>query len=255
MPLKGVGDRFLILLAARILQLGTAVQRLCEAGHAGEAQPTARAMVSACVILSYLIDDRNGRALAYRATYRTERRKRITRIEQEMTKAAAAGAEFFVKAEMLAEYKRQEAELTSVEDKALAILAEKGVVPTRLGARTDTFTGLNNEWELFEKMNAVRWYLTYYKDFSDEVHVNANVLYTEMVEQLSGQNHIGAKFEDPLYLLVATAEMIVNTLELVDRAFNLKQDVALKEIDGHISDALRAFARETSREIGAGQPA
>ena len=182
-------------------------------------------------------------------------RQRIARIEQEMAKATKAGTEFFVKPEMLAEYKRQEAELTSLEDKAIAILAEKGVVPTRLGARTDTFTGLNNEWELFEKMKATRWYLTYYKDFSDEAHVNANVLYTEMVEQLSGENHIGAKFEDPLYLLAATAEIILKTLGLINSAFNLKQDAAVREIDGRISEALLKFAHETGRPIEGNRPA
>jgi uncharacterized protein DUF5677 len=253
-PLKGIGDRFLMMLAARILQLGTALQRLCEAGHAGQAQPTARAMVSACVILSYLIDDRDGRAAAYREAYRTERKKGIARIEQEMKKAATAGTEFFVKAEWLAEYKREDAQLTAVEDKAAATLANHGIVPTRLGTRTDTFTGLNNEWELFERMDAVRWYLTYYKDFSDEVHVNANVLYAEMVEQLSGQSHVGAKFEDPLYLLGATTEMVLNTLEVIDRAFDLKQDAALKEIDARIGEALLDFARQTGRKIGPDRP-
>ena len=34
-PLRTIGDRILLLLAARILQLGAALQRLCETGHAG----------------------------------------------------------------------------------------------------------------------------------------------------------------------------------------------------------------------------
>ena len=211
-------------------------------------------MVSACVILSYLIDDRDGPAVAYRETYRTERKKRLARLEQEMTKATTAGKKFFVTPEWLAEYKRQDAELTSVEDKASATLAKDRIIATRLGPRTDTFTGLNNEWELFERMDAVRWYLTYYKDFSDEVHVNANVLYTEMVEQLSGKSPVGAKFEDPLYLLGATTEMVLNTLEMIDRAFDLKQDAALKEIDARIGEALLEFARQTGRKIGPDRP-
>src|ERR1700732_2240661 len=76
-PIKGIGKRVLVGLLARILQLGTALQRLCEAGHAGEGAPTARAMVSACVILVYIAEDPDSRAAAYMETDRLERKKRI----------------------------------------------------------------------------------------------------------------------------------------------------------------------------------
>src|SRR4029077_6554606 len=200
-PLRGIGDRFLVMLAARIFQLGTAVQRLCEAGHAGEAHPIARSMVSACVILSYIVEDRDGRAAAYRETDRIQRKKRIADMRKEQAKAAQAETGFFISPERMAEYERQDAELTATEDRTSSVLARHGIVPTRRGPRLDSFTGLNNERELFERMNALRWYLTYYKLFSDEIHVNTNALSAEMAEQLSGQSLVGAKFEDPFFVL------------------------------------------------------
>ncbi len=246
-PLRGIGDRFLVMLTARIIQLGTAVQRICEAGHAGEAHPIVRSMVSACVILSYIMEDRDGRAAAYREMDRIERKKRIADMRREQEKAAKAEMGFFISPERLAEYERQDAELTAIEDRTSSVLARHGIVPTRLGPRTDTFTGLNNERELFERMNGLRWYLTYYKLFSDEIHVSANALSAEMVEQISGQNVVGAKFEDPLYVLAASTEMVINALELLDRAFELHQDAALKAIDAPIAAALTEYAKQTGR--------
>ncbi|MDQ6883730.1 MAG: DUF5677 domain-containing protein [Candidatus Dormibacteraeota bacterium] len=235
------------MLTARIIQLGTAVQRICEAGHAGEAHPIVRSMVSACVILSYIMEDRDGRAAAYREMDRIERKKRIADMRREQEKAAKAEMGFFISPERLAEYERQDAELTAIEDRTSSVLARHGIVPTRLGPRTDTFTGLNNERELFERMNGLRWYLTYYKLFSDEIHVSANALSAEMVEQISGQNVVGAKFEDPLYVLAASTEMVINALELLDRAFELHQDAALKAIDAPIAAALTEYAKQTGR--------
>src|ERR1700737_3420264 len=57
---KTIGDRMILLLAGRVLQIGRAINRLCRAGHAGEAGPLARAAISACVILAYIAEDRDG---------------------------------------------------------------------------------------------------------------------------------------------------------------------------------------------------
>ncbi len=243
--IRTIGDRMLILLAARILQLGTALQRLCEAGHAGEAAPTVRAMVSACVILAYTAEDRDGRSAAYMETDRTERRRSIADIKAAQNKAIAEGSDLFISNEALASIEQKLAEVAEADDRMVANLARHAVVPTRLGRRTDTFSGLNNERELFERMGRLRWYLSYYKSFSDEVHVSASALYTEVVEQIAGQNLIGAKFEDPLYLIGASSEMVMNALEQIDRAFVLHQDAGLKAIDDRISTALLEFTRAT----------
>ncbi len=227
-PQTGIGNRYLMALGARILQLATAVQRLCEAGHAAEAQPTVRTMVSACVILSYLIDDRDGRAVAYRETYRTERKKRLARLEHEMTKATNAGKKFFVTPEWLAEYKRQDAELTSVEDKASATLAKDRIIATRLGPRTDTFTGLNNEWEFILPDNRFT---------------------------VGGEWRHGP--EIPYRLRAGAGSRGCATTRRREPgwpAFDLKQDAALKEIDARIGEALLEFARQTGRKIGPDRP-
>jgi Family of unknown function (DUF5677) len=243
--IKTIGDRMLILLTARILQLGTALQRLCEAGHAGEAAPTVRAMVSACVILAYIAEDRDGRSAAYMEADRTQRRRTIADIKAAQDKAIAEGSSLFISSEAMASVEQKLAEVAEADDRMVANLARHGVVPTRLGPRTDTFSGLNNERDLFERMGRLRWYLSYYKSFSDEVHVSASALYVEVVEQIAGQNLVGAKFEDPLFLILASSEMVMNALEQVDRAFDLHQDAGLKAIEDRMSTALMEFSRAT----------
>lgn len=241
--MRTIGDRMLILLTARILQLGTALQRLCEAGHAGEAAPTVRAMVSACVILVYIAEDRDGRSAAYMEAERNQRRRSLADIKAAQDKAIAEGSSLFISSEAMASIEQKLAEVAVADDRMVANLARHGVVPTKLGSRADTFSGLNNERDLFERMGRLRWYLSYYKSFSDEVHVGASALYTEVVEQMSGQNLIGAKFEDPLYLMVASSETVLNALEQVDRAFDLHQDAGLKAIDDRMTTALVEFSR------------
>jgi hypothetical protein len=239
-PIKGIGSRILLLLAARILQLGAAVQRLCETGHVGEAAPTARAMVSACVTLVYIAEEPDNRAAAYLQTEQFKRKYRIARIHDEQAKAEAAGKRLIVSTEELAQIDLKDPELTAVEDQRLSLLAKNGVVPTRLGTRQDVVSGLS-ESKLFDQMNAMHWYLSYYSLFSDEIHVSANTLYAELVEQLSGRSLVGAKFENPLHVLLASREMVINALEQIDEAFNLNQRDKLEAIDAPIRAALAAY--------------
>jgi hypothetical protein len=243
-PLKGVGSRMLMLLASRIVQLGAAVQSLCEAGHAGEAAPTARAMISACVTLVYIAEEPDNRAAAYLQTEQFKRKYRIARIHEEQAKAEAAGKRLIVSTEELAQIDLKDPELTAIEDKRLVLLAKNGVVPTRLGARQDVVSGLSDS-KLFDQMNAMHWYLSYYALFSDEIHVSANTLYMELVEQLSGQSLIGAKFENPLHILLASREMVINALEQIDRAFNLNQRDKLEAIDAPMRARLGRLPRRS----------
>lgn len=238
---KTVGCRMLIVLMARVLQLGSAVQSISESGHAGEAAPTARAMISACIALVYIAEDPEPRTAAYMETDRIVRKKRIADLSQEQKKAAAAGVDFLLSADDIADIDRHDAELTSLEDQKFALLAKHGATPQRLGARTDTFSGLN-ERDLFERMNALHWYLTYYKLFSDEIHVSANALSAELVEHLAGQSLIGAKYEDPFHVLLASRDMVMNGLEQIDRVFGLNHREQLAAIDAPIRDALAKFA-------------
>jgi hypothetical protein len=170
-PIKTIGDRMIMLLAGRVLQIGRAINLLCKAGHAGEAGPLARSAISACVILAYIAEDRDGRSIAYIEEDRRVRKKRIADIEGEKQKAADAGKEFFVSDEELQATLNRVAEVVAMEDAKLAAL---GIPATKLG-NADTWTGFN-ERELFEKMNVLRWYMTFYKVFSDESHINANSL-------------------------------------------------------------------------------
>ncbi len=43
---KTFGDTFVVLLAERVIQLGYALETLCEDGYAGEAAPIARTMMN-----------------------------------------------------------------------------------------------------------------------------------------------------------------------------------------------------------------
>src|SRR6266851_3351957 len=200
-PVKTIGDRMILLLASRVLQIGRAVNRLCRPGHAGEAGPLARAAISACVILAYIAEDRDGRTIAYIEEDRKVRKKRIADLEREKQKAADAGRAFFVSDEELKATVARAAEVVAMEDAKLAAL---GIPATKLG-EADTWTGLPNERDLFEKMNVLRWYMTFYKVFSDETHINANSLAGELEEQVSGIVAIGPKFGDPLTIHVIKA--------------------------------------------------
>ena len=222
-------------LLVRILQLGTALQRLCEAGHAGEGAPIARAMVSACMTLVYIAEDRDSRTAAYFETDRLERKKRI-RLYREAVDASKP----HFSAEELADIERKDVELSAIQEQNVAVLAKFGVIPTRLGQRTDTVSGLS-ERVLFDEMNGTYWYQAYYKLFSDDVHVSTNALFAELVEQLSGQSLVGPKFENPFHVLVASSDMVMNALEQIDRAFGLDQRDKLAAIDAPIRAALTVF--------------
>ncbi len=177
----------ILLLAGRVLQIGRAINRLCRAGHAGEAGPLARAAISACVILAYIAEDRDGRTIAYIEEDRRVRKKRIADIEREKQKAAGAGKEFFVSDKEMKAILATSAEVVAMEDAELAAL---GIPATKVGD-ADTWTGLPNERDLFEKMNVLRWYMTFYKVFSDESDINANSLAGELAEQVTGTVGIG----------------------------------------------------------------
>jgi hypothetical protein len=192
--------------------------------------------------LVYIAEDRDSRTAAFMETDRLERKKRIR-----LYKEAVDKSQPYFWAEELADIERKDAELSAIQDKKEALLAEHGVVPTRLGPRKDTVSGLS-ERELFDAMNGTYWYQAYYKLFSDEVHVSSNALYTELVEQLSGQSLVGPKFENPFHVLVASREMVMNALEQIDRAFELDQRDKLAAIDAPIRAALTTFREGQQRQ-------
>jgi len=246
-PVKTIGDRMIMLLAGRVLQIGRAINRLCRAGHAGEAGPLARAAISACVILAYIAEDRDGRSIAYIEEDRRVRRKRIADLEREKQKAADAGKEFFVSDQEMEAIVARSAEVVAMEGQKLAAL---GIQATKLG-NADTWTGLANERDLFDQMNVLRWYVTFYKVFSDESHINANSLAGELGEQLTGTVAIGPKFGDPLtiHVIKASAEAALQAIDQVIMAFNVPDAHKINQMFGAaITDYAKAIATSSAGE-------
>lgn len=240
-PVKTIGDRMILLLAGRVLQLGHAINRLCRAGHAGDAGPLARAAISACVILAYIAEDRDGRTIAYIEEDRRVRKKRIADIEREKQKAADDGKEFFVSDKEMKAIVEKAAEVVAMEDAKLAAL---GIPASKLGT-ADTWTGLATERDLFEKMNVLRWYMTFYKVFSDESHINANSLAGELAEQMTGMVAIGPKFGDPLtiHVIKASAEAALQAIDQVVISFDIPD---VQNLSRKMGAALTAYAKATA---------
>jgi hypothetical protein len=242
-PIRTIGDRMLLLLADKVLQLGRTVHLLSSQGYAGEAAAQARAMLSACINLAYIAEDRDGRSIAFIEGDREERRVWIADLERERQKAIDAGAEFFVRDSEMEFIRRQEKETEEMENFKLTAL---GVTATKLSSGK-RWTGLSNERELFERMNGRRWYLTFYKRFSEEIHVNARSLAEALAEQLTGTSTIGAKYGDPLtiHVIKASAEAVLNALDQVNMAFAVNRAHEIRALDTQIGAALTAFADTT----------
>jgi len=238
---KTIGDRMILLLAGRVLQIGRAINRLCRAGHAGEAGPLARAAISACVILAYIAEDRDGRTVAYIEEDRKVRKKRIADLEREKQKAAEDGEDFFVSDKEMTTIVTKTAEVVAMEDAKLAAL---GIPASKLGT-ADTWTGLANERDLFDRMKVLRWYMTFYKVFSDETHINANSLAGELAEQVTGIVAIGPKFGDPLtiHVIKASSEAALQAIDQVVIAFDIPDVQNLsRKMGAALTDYAKAMA-------------
>jgi hypothetical protein len=246
-PIRTIGDRMLMALTSHIIQLGSAIQRLCETGHAGEAPPLARTMLSAGVILAYIGEDRDGRAIAYIQEDRQVRDAWIADVEREAKKAETAGKEFFVPKTERDYITAEQQRFTTMEDAKINAFAARGFVATKAGSNPNTWDGFNNERDRFEKMNGQRWYLAYYKKFSAEIHVSANVLAAILAESYAGFASYGAKYQDPLHVLKVSAEVVLSALTQLDMVYGLKQDAPIRAMNSRIGAALTAFARQTRR--------
>ncbi len=246
-PIRTVGDRMILLLAGRVLQLGRALHLLCSQGYAGEAGPIARAMLSACVIVAYITEDRDGRTIAYIKEDHRVRIDRIEDLERERKKAIDSGKEFFVPD---SEMQAIKAKLVEVEAMEAGKLEALGITPTKLGT-AKTWTGLGTERERFDRMNALRWYLTFYKLFSDETHINANSLAGELAEQVTGTSSFGPKYGDVLtiHLIKASAETVLNALEQVSLAFTLKKEADVRALSGRIGAAITQYAKAIAAPV------
>jgi len=240
-PIKTVGDRMILLLPGRVLQLGRALHLLSTQGYAGEAGPLARAMLSACVILAYIAEDRDGRTIAYIKEDHRVRADRIEDLKRERKKALDAGQTFFVSESEMKAIEARRVEIEAMEARKLDAL---GITPTKLGTAKD-WTGLGHERDRFNRMNALRWYLTFYKIFSDETHINANSLAGELAEQVTGISSFGPQYADPLtiHVIKASSEAILNALEQVSIAFQLKKEADIRALSGRVGAAVTEYAK------------
>jgi uncharacterized protein DUF5677 len=237
-----IGDRMLLLLVDKILQLGRTVLLLSSQGYAGEAAAQARAMLSACIKLAYIAEDRDGRSIAFMEADREDRRAKIADLERERQKALDDGKEFFVRDSAMELIRDQAKDVEAMEEAKLAAL---GVKASKLGGAKD-WTGLGNERVLFDRMNGLRWYMLFYKRFSEEIHVNARSLAEALTEQVSGTSTIGPKYGDPLtfFVIKASAEAVLHALDQIDQAFSLKGANDVSTLDKEIGAALTAFEKE-----------
>jgi len=242
---KPYGDQIFLMLASRVLQYGGALQVLCEAGHSGEAGPTARAMLSAGIELTYLGEDREGHSMAYVAEDHRVRLGRITEIEQEAQRAATERTKFFVPQQEIDAIRAELKRITAIEDQRLADWREGHNITATKGGQQDSksWHGFAGEKELFRAMGWLRLYIGYYRLLSDETHVNANSLAGE-VPALTGGANIGARFEDPIHVVKVSGEMVLQTVAQVNAAFGLGQEERIKTMNGRIGAALTTYNQQ-----------
>src|ERR1700682_3361312 len=173
-----------LILFARLVHLGEAVQLLVERGFTDVAEPLTRAMVSAAINIVAIIDaDSNSRALAFLSLVPEIRKKRLKALVRH-------GLLDQGDADLI------ESNATANEAAVLTEYAKKGVNPAKIGAG-NSWHGLNDK-DLFMKMRAEFWYDLYYSPFSDEVHVNAAAIGPE-ITVLRRSNHLefGPRTADP----------------------------------------------------------
>lgn len=215
------------VLFVKLVQLGRVLHRLVETGYSDEAEPIARAMVSAGLNLVAIVDeDAPGRALRF-VQHTQELRRGLLRAYVEEGYFAQEEAD------------NREAKIRDDEERVLHRYAAKGVEPRALGRRPDTWHGLSDR-ELAERMNVRRWYNFYYKNFSDEAHVNVSAVARDLRRLYEERRvHVGPKHLDPWMVLFASAESIGECLGQLDTHFGLGRREETDAINERMAQALR----------------
>lgn len=241
---KTFGDTFVVLLAKRVIQLGYALEQLCEDGYATEAAPIARTMMNGAINLVYLAEaEHDCRAAAYVAHERVTRKKRIQDILAQCQADRAANRPALLTDAQIAQMEADDQRLIADEDAKLAELAKHGIVPKKRGNSPTTWTGYN-ERELYEAMKARSWYLSFYRLFSDQSHVSANALTGDLEEVLKGAALYGPKFADPQYVIRASHQAVLQVLFQWDRLYKTGKLDEAKAIDRRMLAAIAAYKKD-----------
>ncbi len=238
---KTFGDTFVVLLAKRVIQLGYALETLCEDGYAGDAAPIARTMMNGAMNLVYLAEaEHDCRAAAYVAQERVTRKKRIEDILAQCRADRAANQRPLLTGAEIAQMQADDVRLTADEEGKLGELAKQGIVPKKKGNNPTTWTGYT-ERELYVAMKAQAWYLSFYRLFSDQSHVSANALTSDLEEVLKGAALYGPKFADPQYVIRASHQAVLQVLFQWDRLYHTGKLVEAKAIDQRMVGAIATY--------------
>ena len=198
-----VGRWVTLALISRLLHLGEAIHGLVELGFGDASEPLARAMTSASISIVTIVDgDSDGRALAFLAESIKVRQKRLSAlVEHGLLDQPSADA--------------HEASAAANDQAVLAVYANKGVSPIKLGNRP-TWHGLTDR-ELFDRMNAAWWYDLFYAPFSDEAHANAAAIGPEITALREGAGVIsGPRESDQTAVLLGSVQTICQALRQLD---------------------------------------
>lgn len=216
------------VLFAKLIQLGRAVHRLVATGYTEEAEPVARAMVSAALNLVGIADaDSDARALRF--------------IEQQRELRAQLMQGYIDEGYMTADDAAAlDKEWRAQEDAIFRHFGEKGVVPARIeGANPFTWHGLSDK-KLATKMKASRWYNLYYRNFSDEAHANvASVASAVRMLNEERKIHVGPKFKDPWMLMFASGDTIGECLGQLDTLYSAGRRAEVEAINERFGEALK----------------
>lgn len=212
-PLRGIGVTVPFALFLHILQLGRALQLLCEEGYADSGGPLVRSMVNTAVnMLAICRKDSEALALQYLA-FSIVRRRKYT--------------DNFIKnglltLEALGDYEEKAAER---ERDLLAKYAKAGVEPRRLGGDNRTWLGLNDA-DLFKYVDATPWYEVHYAPLSDDVHANVSAIAPELRGMDAGAVTTGPRWTDPLLLLSASVDVVGHATEELAKYLNHRPEEA-----------------------------
>jgi hypothetical protein len=226
LPRPGVAVPYVLFV--KLIQLGRGVHYLVATGYTEEAEPLARAMVSAALSLVGIADkDPDARALRFMEQSREIRSQLIKGyVDEGCAKKDDIEARD-------AEWRKEEQELVDR-------YASKGIVPAKIDDENKfTWHGLS-DYKLALKMNASRWYNLYYRNFSDEAHANVAAV-TRALRLLYDKQtvKVGPSFNDPWMVIFASGDTIGECLGQLDTLYGLKRRAETDKINETFAEALK----------------
>lgn len=213
-------------LAARVIQIGCALQELLERGYGRESFPLARSMLTGMIHMIVIVDgETDGRARTFILDAWDYRERLLDR---------ALSYEFLTAEAVAAEKKR----LTVTRASLVAQFDEHGVQASRLGKSPRTWHGLNTEADLFKKMRMPHIYDLDYAWLSNETHVNIGAIELELQEAFEGKTGFGPKGHLPPEVLLASSHAIPEVLAQLSNLLGLNRHDEAVEMQRTFRDEL-----------------